>query len=208
MGNLICFIGLDGSGKTTMANITLETLQNRGVRCKTVWAKFGLTTLSNILGVFKINRSTTSCPANPYLPQFQSSLGMRLYVQYLLFEHWMRLLVNVRIPMMLGKTVICDRYYFDTIVDLVVTFGHTYEDAIRVVRSMPGLAKPDIVFYIRITPEKAIERKKDIYDITYLEKRYKVYSLLAQDLNLVVLDGNRSIEDLGSEIIMRMTSTL
>jgi thymidylate kinase len=207
MGNLICFIGLDGSGKTTMANITLETLQRRGIRCKTVWAKFGLTTLSNILGILKINRSITSCPANPYLPQLQSSLGMRLYVQYLLFEHWMRLLVNIRIPMMLGKTVICDRYYFDTIVDLVVTFGHTYEDAIRVVRSMPGLAKPDIVFYIRISPEKAIERKKDIYDITYLEKRYGVYSLLAQDMDLIVLDGNRSIENLGSEIVMRIAST-
>lgn len=208
MGNLICFIGLDGSGKTTMANITLEMLQNQGIRCKTVWAKFGLTTLSKILGVFKIDRSAKSCPANPYLPQFQSSVGMRLYVQYLLLEHWMRLLVNVRIPMVLGKTVICDRYYLDTVVDLVVTFGYTYEDATRMVRFMPGLEKPDTVFYIKISPEKAIARKQDIYDITYLENRYKVYSLLAQDLNLIVLDGNRPIEDLKSEILMRITPTL
>ena len=211
MRNLICFIGLDGSGKTTLANLTLKRLQQENIQCKTVWAKFGLTIynqsrikFSKVLRVSESDQSSTYSPANPYLPEFRSDLWIRAYIGYLLFEHWIRLLINVKLPLMLGKTVICDRYNLDTIVDLMVTFGYTYEDAIRTVKTMPRLPKPDKIFYIKISAEKAIERKRDIYNITYLEKRYEAYSLLEQNLDVISIDGDSPVECLETEILKQI----
>lgn len=214
MGKLIYIIGLDGSGKTTMARAISQRLQELNIPCRIVWAKFGLTTyalfrmkLAKHFGISKFDQNNVHPPinpSNPYLPNLQSALGTRIYLRYLLFEHWIRLMFNIKVPIMLGHTVICDRCYIDTIVDLIVTFGYSYEDATKVVKSMPWLPKPDNVFYIEVSPEKAFERKQDKYNISYLKKRYEVYRSLERDLGISIVDGNLSVENLKIEMLKQI----
>ena len=39
-GNFICFIGIDGAGKTTHAKALAKIMEKNGVKCKYMWCRF------------------------------------------------------------------------------------------------------------------------------------------------------------------------
>ncbi len=122
---IIYFTGLDGSGKTTFANMLAEDLWRQGWPVKVVWLRtshylskplllycrlVGLTEYENINGV-RVG----------YHHFYRSKIISWLYVVLRGIDTWFDALFRVYIPArILGKTIICDRYIFDVLIDLIV----------------------------------------------------------------------------------------
>ena len=207
MSILICLIGLDGSGKTTLSNHLIYYLSEKyKSRCRYVWAKLGQTSLSRLF--IKSRSGIEKNEENPFRLSNKYKYISYLYLFYILIEHWIRIIIFIEIPYLLNQNIVCDRYYYDSIVDLVLNFDIPYEKANDIFKLLPFIPEPDLTFYIKITPQIAYSRKKDIYSIKYLENRYKIYSHLESDYSLNPLDGTKDIKVLIKEIQDRINYIL
>lgn len=122
---IIYFTGLDGSGKTTFVNMLAEEFRRQGVPVKVAWLRMshylskplllfcrivGLTEYEEIDGVHV-----------GYHHFYRSKVVSWLYILLRGIDTWFDALFRVYLPArVLRKTVICDRYVLDAIIDLMV----------------------------------------------------------------------------------------
>jgi dTMP kinase len=118
----------------------------------------------------------------------------KLYRTALLFDYSLQILIKVGIPMVRGRTVVCDRYIYDTIAtDLAVDFNLSEDEIISYVKNLPGIfPKPDLAFFVDLPEEEAIRRKSDVPSIQYLSDRRGIFHTISDTAGMVVLDGLKS----------------
>lgn len=129
-----------------------------------------------------------------------------VYQWLLLLDYSIQVLVKVKVPLILGSSIICDRYVYDTVAtDLAVDFGYSDKKIQQTLRRLLRLfPKPQLVFLVDVPEEVAYRRKDDIPSIDYLRERRRVYLAMAQDFRFVVLDGCRTVADLEAEAKRRI----
>jgi len=121
---LICFTGVDGSGKTTHAKSLVKFLSNKGFRCSYVWgasrpvlayAFFGVT---RMLGYWiKTKRNAYTDPLELAPRKVANRLGS-VWQGLLFMDFQLKTLFKIRLPLVLGRTVVCDRYFYDMLMEL------------------------------------------------------------------------------------------
>ncbi len=212
---LICFIGLDGSGKSTLTKISSKLLKQRfGIASINVWAKFGQ--LSFPKGIKRLilrkskKKKVYSYEDNPFRVPLDNIIIRYIYLLALLIDHWIRLLIEVQIPLLRNNIVITDRYIYDSIVDLVTNFGLPYINAKKICwYFLPGIRKtPNLMFYLRIPKELAYKRKKDFYSLNYLTGRAKIYEKIAKDFQIIHLDAKLALPELEALLIEILTKEI
>src|SRR2546426_5549838 len=111
----------------------------------------------------------------------------------------------VMIPLMLGHTVICDRYVLDLMVegmaDLKDLPGRT-RFGFKLLRFLP---RPQQAFLVRVDPSVAFERKPDMPTLSHFRARAELYNELADSMGVTVLDGSMSPEAIHDEIWRRIS---
>lgn len=198
-GRLICFTGIDGSGKTTISISFLDKMQENEIEFNYVWCKFGsynsvLSKLLNNLSflILKKDKNNLDFPGKS---EIKKNTFSKIYMYFLLFIHYIDLLVKVKLKILLDKNIICDRYLTDTIVDLILEFGLTYDDASKLVNKLFFAPKPDLQFYINIPVDIAYERKKE-NSKAYLRSKVEIYDKYATENQIVVLNGTKNLNEL------------
>lgn len=208
---LICLIGLDGSGKTTLSMKILSMFDKYGIKSKYVWVKFGATILntSKLRKKIKYDEHKAQLKKdNPFEFPYASKILLYMYLIYLLLDHWLQIIFKVSIPLLFGRAVVCDRYYHDTIVDIVVNLGIEYKKAKAIVRYLlPGIPEPDIAYYIEVPEKISYQRKTENYGIVYLKKKKEMYSKIKRDFKINTLNGTldlRTLENIVSKDISKL----
>lgn len=210
-GSLIAFSGLDGAGKSTQINLLIERLRAAGHQPVYLWTRGGYTNNFNALKSLlrRVSRQKALPPSGHSDQRDQAFAKGRVRKVWL----WLAILdliwvytVQVRWLRWLGRTVICDRYIWDTLVDFRLSFAH--ENVERwglwslLVRLTP---KPDASFLL-LVPVTESMRRSDIKGEPYrdpqevLADRLAQYQLLAQQDFWHVLDGLHPAADLAAEI--------
>jgi len=210
-GKLICFIGLDGAGKSTLSKSLQSYFLSKGIKTKIIWVKLGVPIVNIPKIVYKImlvfskskdkkdsNKSDTSSfkiPENPII--------RKVYLTYILLDHWFQILIKVGMPLIFGYYIICDRYIADSVVDLVANFDMHYEDAKSILKKFIGIPKSDYAFYIEVSPEVAFTRKNEGYPLEYLILKKNIYSKITNDneFNIITLDGTLDKDTLFKKVI-------
>ena len=113
-----------------------------------------------------------------------------------------------------GVTVVIDRYYYSGIVysaakdraDLSLKWARDPEI---------GLPRPDICFFLDIAPDAAAKRGgfgSEKYETSAIQKRVRelFYELMgtSDGLDIQALDAARSIEEVGKDIMRRVTEMM
>ncbi|HOJ49930.1 MAG TPA: dTMP kinase [Spirochaetota bacterium] len=110
-----------------------------------------------------------------------------------------------------GKSIVLDRYIPSTLAYQGITFE--INDLYNLNKNF---IKPDIVFYLDISPEVGMERKKkqkgtlELYeDIDVLKKVYEKHIFSFQFLqkegwNIYFIDANRSIDEIKKEVLNKL----
>ncbi|EMA11802.1 hypothetical protein C435_18044 [Haloarcula marismortui ATCC 33799] len=125
---------------------------------------------------------------------FQMSLLRRAYEILVMADYAPQLFARVILPLYQHDYVVCDRYFYDTLLtDLsgdVITDPQNAIDRYRLYEKI--IPAPDYEFYVQIPPEVSMERKDDIPDIGYVRDRKEFYDAFAEANEMYIIDGTKT----------------
>jgi dTMP kinase len=205
---LVCFTGIDGSGKTTISRKLVRSLNDKGFKFKYVYARINPFISGPLISIgrwiflrkrdaFKDYFIYTDTKKKAIKEHIMLS---KIYQKILLFDYFLQVLFKVKFPLVFGESVICDRYIYDTVInDLLIDLNS--RNLLNLLNSCLHIfPKPDIIFLIDVPEETAFRRKSDIPSIEYLRERRKIYLKIGREYKMKILDGTKEFERLQKEI--------
>lgn len=192
---LITLSGIDGTGKSTVALAIKDFLRAQyGMPSRHIWCKFGKHPLTRL----KLGRSLATNPLelNETSSHSHSTALLpfrRVYIWSLLGFHLLELATSVRRSLQQGQSVICDRFIYDTMVDLWQEARMPLEQSASLF-DQRWIPCPTAKFLLDLPATQAFARKPDSASVGFLEERRVLYLTLAEHYQLMVIDTSQRIE--------------
>ena len=200
---LVCLIGPDGSGKTTLGNRLADEL---GGRASCVWLGAESILMRPVRALLRmILRRETGSEEGPtdsaLVASRKQSFARRIrwlhapYTGLVLFDYWLQYRLK-RARFRHAQILILDRYLFDVAVNLAITLGWSEDELIAFLqRHFHRFSFPRVRCLLRIEPDLSIQRKDDIPDAKYIEMRMNLYERIARDFGFSVLNASNRVDD-------------
>lgn len=210
MSELITITGIDGAGKSTLANAVMEELQARGYSASYVYGRY-LPRLA--YPVMEAGRRTIlfdtdidedySSHQESKVELFSNPVVRFLYESLIMVDYAPQLVARLSPALVTSDFVICDRYVYDTLLtDFKGTIVKTPEEAIKKYKRYSRFVPtPRHMFYLQIPVSVAYDRKDDTPAEEYLEDRKEFYEVFSEHFGMTMLDGTASVEDLVDQVI-------
>jgi len=187
---LICFTGVDGSGKTTHAKHLLRFLQEKGYSSKYVWAAsrpifiYPFLVITRVLGYWKIiKKNAWMDPLEKAPPSIKKKFAL-LYRFLLFVDFEILALLKVLLPLLFVKVVICDRYVYDLIMELALSNLHSPSFAKLMLHATPT---PKRTFFTEAPIHVLVQRRPDFTKENMLAKQ-NIYRKLAKIFGFKIID--------------------
>ena len=119
-----------------------------------------------------------------------------------LFNSWELILwyfVKIRIPLIFNKSIIADRYIYDSIIDMEI-LGNSAKYNRSIYKLLEFLTpKPDVIFHLNVSLENIIARDVDESkdELSTKEKHYKIF-LSTKDV--IEIDNNNDFNSVNSKL--------
>jgi dTMP kinase len=201
-GVLVCFVGIDGSGKTTLANSLVANCKEHGITCRYLWG--GFNSSFTIFKPFMAVAKRTVFHGNRFMEEsrtkgraVRSRLLSTTYQYLMLADYVIQAFFKIRVPLAFGRNVVCDRYIYDLVASIAVLLaypGHRTQTLLD--RLAAVVPRPDLVFLVDVPEELARERKDDTIAPDSLPLRRKAYLQMAHRHKMMILDGTGNPQDL------------
>ena len=210
-GQLFVFSGLDGAGKSTQIELLQTRLEAQGKQVVYIWTRGGYTgvfeALKHLMRKFSGKRAIpASGPSDSRQQAFGRPTIRKLWLTIAILDLIRVYGIQIRIWQWRGKTIICDRYLWDTLVDFRLNFPQEKVESWWLWRFLVWVTpQPDAAFLMLIPVEESV-RRSDIKGEPFrdppevLALRLEQYQNLAENGYWTVLDGQHEIEPLASEI--------
>lgn len=197
----ITFEGIDFSGKTTQAKLLHQFLRKHGFK----------SILLREPGATHISEKIRDILLDPVHDE------MFPLTEFLLFSASRAQLVNEIIKNKLkeGFIVICDRY-FDSSTSYQGYAGNLDINKVHLVNDFATLGlKPDITFFVKLSPQKAMQRAVSVNkNLDRIEnKKLNYYRKVSRGFNeltkkfhkrFVIIDGDKSVDIIHKKIINQL----
>lgn len=200
-------MGVDGSGKTTIAKSLCESLSNAGITCKYIycgWRGFE----SWLFKPFAVPTKNAMIKRGTGAAEVDSAYRKIPFFDCLTWLDYFARVCPLLLASALTNTVlILDRYIYDVILGLHEEGSWSHRIVVWLLKLFP---QPTVVFYIKVRPELAYTRKDDIASLEFLYQTGKEKQELLKELppdRVIMLDGTRSIQELTADTF-DITATL
>jgi len=198
---LICIIGPDGAGKTTQAQLLVKRLKEKEIKCEYKWLRFNhffslpLLALARLIGLSEITILNNGKKIG-YHYFYRSKTISLLYPMILFIDMLIFTLIKIFIPIKVyKKTIVCDRFIYDTIVDLMVATRNYDLYNTNIGKLFLSLVPKNSKAIMLITDEKTLrKRREDLMQDKTLNLRINLYKKLAQHLHIPMVDASLPIE--------------
>lgn len=192
-GKFIVFEGLDGSGGETQSKLLSAYLKENGSPVEVLSYPDYQRPIGKLIHQF-LHKEYDFSPQAQFLLYFVDFINDKEKV-----EEWIKQ----------GKTIIADRYFTSTLVYQCLK-GFSLKDALEIAKLFK-LSIPDLVIYLKISPETSMERKfkekgnldKHEEDKEFLSRLEQIYKETIEQqvfAKWVVVDGEKSINQVFEEI--------
>jgi thymidylate kinase len=217
-GIFICFTGIDGSGKTTLANITIDTLNKYDLESNYAycgWRQFESPIIKPIVHLLTefISNQTGD---NPIDKTRKESMDEKvkdkfsyLFEFMLLIDYIFIIFIKLILPLCKGNNIVCDRYFYDVAINTGLDLSKSTNEIRKLLNLLRFiLPKPNIVFLVDVPIGISYSRKDDIPYDGYLSKHRKLFLDIANDSNMVILNGTLPLDKQGKIIELNINRLL
>lgn len=206
----ICITGIDGVGKTTHVNLILEHLRKKGIKCQYKWLRFHhlfslpLLAFCRVAGYTRVSTLGESQKCS-YHEFYKSRLISTIYPWVLFFDTLLFTTIKVYIPMFFGTSIVCDRFVYDTLIDMAVaTKNHEI------------YKKPVGKLFLRLIPKNALfvmldldkstilSRRPELRDDITFDERYALYRVLSSRFKIKVEINYGNVNRVNSSILNKL----
>lgn len=207
---LIVLSGLDGSGKSTQTILLAERLRAEGIPAEPVWNRWKPAASAVFISLArrylkareKVKEGDYRGFTDAKRRKMRSGLKRSVWQAMAWGEYAAQVRARLFAHRLKGTTILCDRYVYDTLVDIAINFSVS-PLALADLMDHPLLSlfpKPAVVVFIDIDPATGASRKSDGTPAAYLADRRPYYASLARMLNAPIVDGGSSVESVASAI--------
>lgn len=201
----IYITGCDGTGKTTQAELLLSYLEAMGRQPQHLWLRFPFFLTLPLLAYARWRGYSwyeeTDGVRHGYWDFRNSWLLRKLLPWLLLADASLAALVKVDLPLMRGRTLVCERFVLDMLVDLAVAFNdpdfHLRMPGRLFLRLLPGRA---MIIILDVDVETIRQRRADLRVDRRLSARLGAFRCLARDRSLPVLSSTIPAAELNRHI--------
>jgi thymidylate kinase len=194
---LVCFAGVDGSGKTSHSKELTCFLQNKGYPAKYVRAAsrpiliYPFTFFTRIMGYWTtVQKGAWTDPLEKASPKVRARLG-RIYLAFLFIDYLITSFIKVRTIIYSKRIVVCDRYLFDLLMEIELA-GFNSELFRKLI--IYTAVKPDLIFYVNSTLQIILERRPEFTKQNILSKQ-RVYEKFIKIYNFKEISTLRDFDE-------------
>ena len=207
---IVSFSGIDSAGKTTQINLLLEYCNNNGIGAKKVWSKARGT--PGVLFLKELVRRDKKMNAEQKL-EYRQNVFRNIKKQKLLYIASMLDLcwywgIYYRILGWFTPVLICDRYLWDTYVEISQDFPAVNVDRSllwKMVRMVAPVPKVSFVFLIPAEVSLSRDQQKNAAGIENIEVKHKKISTYMECAEkgswTNVMNGMDTIENLHETVL-------
>ena len=217
---LVVYLGVDGAGKSTVAERTADQLQEDGSRRVAVyWARWQ----PQLIRWLRLVISSVLVRAPAYVKgndeprqvsRFKAGVFSRwrwigsAYMSLALADYWLQHAHRLRRRLRDVDFLLLDRYWYDLIVDAVGNDA----DAPQRLGDLLGRSwrrwfpRPDLIILLDVDPRVASTRKNGENSVGFLAARRKSYQEVGRLLGARVIDANQSLDAVTQEITGYLTA--
>jgi thymidylate kinase len=199
----VVFSGIDGTGKSSHINIIVENHQTSGIKTNVVWSRAGslplISALLKIIHFFRGGSSkqnnkskSTVLPKNKLTNYFWRFLNV--------FEMIYYYFIKIRIPLIFGKSIIADRYIYDSIIDMEIINNSSKYDRFIYKLLAFFTPKPDVVFHLRVEIDEISKRGVDEQIDALKVKELHYNELLSMKKEVIEVDNNKNFNSVNSAL--------
>lgn len=204
--SFICFIGMDGTGKTTHAQALVQQIKGGTRRCIYRWFHYArllslpLLVYARLRGFSKYKvvegqRYGSWAFANSFVL-------CRVLPWLMLADTFIFSLFKIRLPLLLGYTVVADRYVHDILVDLMQGTEQPQLHQRKVGQLFARLIpRNSAVVLLDVDTEKLKMRRDDLKNDETLETRSSHYHRLAHDMGVSIINTEYTEDEVHARII-------
>lgn len=218
-GRLIAVSGLDGAGKTAHVRALSSAFETSEIINRVVWSRCGCSPLYRALRAVASRvlpgardavtpssggraNKPSGCHALSLTPKrgFTRTASAWANALDLAFLYqW-----KVRLPLLFGKVVICDRYAADAAVEIADRLGVSDPMSVPAVRMLMALAPaPGSAYLLDLPAEVAAFRSADPEDVWAMLGQRKLYRRVADAAKMHLLDVSEDFADANDRLVRR-----
>ena len=201
----IYITGCDGTGKSTQARLLLAQLEAAGCAPMHLWLRFPFFFTAPLLVYARLRGHSWFEECNGVRQgywDFRRSWLLRTVLPWvLLADAALAALGKVYLPLWRGRTIVCERFVLDMVVDLAIALGDP-----RFHMRLPGrlfrrlLPKRTRIAILNLDAATLRARRADLKADKRLEERLLGFERLVSDYNLPVLSSRLPIEEVNRQI--------
>jgi dTMP kinase len=190
---LVCFTGIDGSGKTTHAKYLKKYLEEQGYSCGYVWGasrpffSYFFFVFTRALGYWKCTKRDAYTDPLEFAPKpLVAKLG-KIWRFFLFVDYQLKALIKIRVLMAVGKIVVCDRYFYDLLMELQLSNLSSKNFTSLLSKTMPI---PSTTFLLDVAEVLASHRRRSFTKEFFFERR-KIFLEMANTFEFVIVDSSK-----------------
>jgi thymidylate kinase len=192
--------GVDGTGKTTQAKAILSLFQQQGLAARLVWLRFPRLFCTPLLVYARLRgysrQEIVNGHRHGYWDFTDSWLMSKVFPWVLLVDTFLMALFKIYLPLWLGRTLVCDRFVVDILVDLMVGLRDEHFDQRLPGRLFLALLPEDTqIVILDLDTRTARQRSRELEGDRSHPRRRAMYLDMASRRGWAVVSTDRSVAE-------------